>query len=82
MQALAIDAFGEPATVRDLPMVEPEEGQLRLRVAVAGLNPFDVSVVQGNLAGQDGAPIPTDPRDGRGGNGGRARRRGGRLCDR
>ena len=61
MQALAIDAFGEPATVRDLPMPEPEEGQLRLRVAVAGLNPFDVSVVQGHLQGRMEHRFPLIP---------------------
>ena len=47
MKAFALDAFGEQGSVRDLPVPEPEEGQLRLKVAVAGLNPFDVSVVQG-----------------------------------
>lgn len=47
MKAFAIDAFGEQGSVRDLPVPEPEEGQLRLRVAAAGLNPFDVAVVAG-----------------------------------
>ncbi len=37
----------EQGLVRDLPVPEPEEGQLRLRVAAAGLNPFDVAVVAG-----------------------------------
>jgi NADPH:quinone reductase-like Zn-dependent oxidoreductase len=47
MRAFAIDDFGAPGSVRDLPVPEPVEGQLRLRVAAAGLNPFDVAVVQG-----------------------------------
>ena len=51
MKAYAIDAFGEPGSVRDLPVPEPEEGRLRLRVTVAGLNPFDVAVLQGNMQG-------------------------------
>ena len=49
MKAYAIDTFGEPGSVRELPVPEPEEGRLRLRVAVAGLNPFDVAVLQGYL---------------------------------
>jgi NADPH2:quinone reductase len=49
LKAFAIDAFGEQGSVRDLPVPEPEEGQLRLRVAAAGLNPFDVAVVQGYM---------------------------------
>ena len=47
MKAFAIDGFGEQGYVRDLPVPEPEKGQLRLRVGTAGLNPFDVAVVQG-----------------------------------
>jgi NADPH2:quinone reductase len=47
MKAFAIDGFGEQGSVGDLPVSEPTEGQLRLRVAAAGLNPFDVAVVQG-----------------------------------
>jgi NADPH:quinone reductase len=49
MRAFGFDAFGEQGSVRDLPVPDPAEGQLRLRVAVAGLNPFDVAVVQGAL---------------------------------
>jgi NADPH2:quinone reductase len=49
MKAFALDAFGEQGSVRDLPVSEPEEGQLRLRVVAAGLNPFDVAVVQGHV---------------------------------
>jgi NADPH:quinone reductase len=47
MKAFAIDGFGEQGSVRDLPVPEPAKGQLRLRVGTAGLNPFDVAVVQG-----------------------------------
>jgi NADPH:quinone reductase len=49
MKAFAIDGFGEQGSVRDLPVPEPAKGQLRLRVGTAGLNPFDVAVVQGSL---------------------------------
>jgi NADPH2:quinone reductase len=49
MKAFAFDGFGEQGSVRDLPVPDPAEGQLRLRIAVAGANPFDAAVVQGSL---------------------------------
>ena len=49
MKAFAFDTFEEQGSVRDLPVPEPEDGQLRLRVAAAGLNPFDVAVIQGHV---------------------------------
>jgi NADPH2:quinone reductase len=49
MKAFAFDEFGQPGSLRELPIPEPAEGQLRVRVDVAGLNPFDVAVVQGFL---------------------------------
>jgi NADPH2:quinone reductase len=47
MRAYAIDEFGKPGSVRDLPTPEPHEGQVLLRVRVAGLNAFDVAVING-----------------------------------
>ena len=47
MKAYAIDEFGGPGSAHDLPVPEPEDGQVRVRVAVAGLNPFDNAVIQG-----------------------------------
>lgn len=49
MKAFALDQFGAPGAVRDLPDPEPAEGQVRIRVAAAGLNPFDNWVLQGAL---------------------------------
>src|SRR5438876_8949155 len=49
MKAFAIDELGQPGSLHDLPVPEPGEGQVRIRVAVAGLNPFDNAVVQGYL---------------------------------
>jgi len=49
MQAFAIDELGQPGSVHDLPTPEPTEGQVRIRVAAAGLNPFDNAVLQGYL---------------------------------
>jgi NADPH:quinone reductase-like Zn-dependent oxidoreductase len=61
LQAYAIDTFGEQGSVRELPLPEPEEGRLRLRVAVAGLNPFDAAVLQGYLQGRMEHRFPLIP---------------------
>src|SRR5437867_12183144 len=47
MRAYALDSFGEPGSVRDLPAPEPAVGQVLVRVAAAGVNPFDAAVVNG-----------------------------------
>ena len=47
MRAFAFDAFGEPGSERDLPTPEPDEGQVRVRVAAASINPVDNAVVKG-----------------------------------
>jgi len=49
MKAFAIDEFGQPGSLHDVPAPEPADGQVRVRAAAAGLNPFDNSVVQGYL---------------------------------
>ena len=47
MKAFAVEELGRPGAVRDLPVPEPGEGQVRIRVAAAGLNAFDNAVLQG-----------------------------------
>jgi len=49
MKAFAVDDLGEPGSVRDVPTPEPGQGHVRIRVAAAGLNPFDIAVMQGYL---------------------------------
>jgi NADPH:quinone reductase-like Zn-dependent oxidoreductase len=49
MRAFALDAFGETGSIREVPDLEPGEGQVSIRVAAAGLNPFDNWVLQGAL---------------------------------
>ncbi len=61
MKAFAIDGFGEPGVVRDLSVPDPVQGQLRLRVAVAGMNPFDAAVAQGYLEGRMEHRFPLVP---------------------
>jgi NADPH2:quinone reductase len=47
MRAFALDDFGQPGSVRDLPLPEPGPNEIRVRVKAAGLNAFDVFVVSG-----------------------------------
>jgi NADPH:quinone reductase-like Zn-dependent oxidoreductase len=47
MKAFAIDELGQPGSIQDLPIPQPEDGQVRVRVNVAGINPFDNGVLQG-----------------------------------
>ena len=47
MRAYALDHFGEAGSVRDLPAPKPGAGQVLVRVAAAGINPFDAAVVNG-----------------------------------
>jgi len=47
MRVFALDSFGEPGSVRELPAPEPAEGQVLVRVRAAGVNPFDAAVAQG-----------------------------------
>jgi NADPH:quinone reductase len=47
MRAFVIDQFSEKGSVREVPTPEPQEGELLIRVRAAGLNAFDVAVVNG-----------------------------------
>ena len=50
MRAYAIDGFGQPGSIRDMPVKEPGEGEILIRVRNAGINPFDLAVMAGYLA--------------------------------
>ena len=49
MKAFAIEELGKPGSVQDLAAPVPAEGQVQVRVAVAGVNPFDNAVIAGYL---------------------------------
>ena len=49
MRAFALEEFGKPGSIVEVPVPEPSAGQVRIRVAAAGLNPFDVAVIQGHV---------------------------------
>src|ERR1700730_105266 len=47
VNAFAIDEFGKPGTVQDMPIPEPAEGEVRVKVSAAAINPMDVAVAKG-----------------------------------
>jgi NADPH:quinone reductase-like Zn-dependent oxidoreductase len=49
LRAFAIDEFGEPGSVREIPNPKPEAGELLVRVEAAGVNVVDNWVMQGAL---------------------------------
>jgi NADPH2:quinone reductase len=61
MKAFALDEFGAAGSVRDLPDPEPGEGQVLVRVAAAGLNPFDNWVIHGAMKDQMEHRFPLIP---------------------
>ena len=49
MRAYALDQFGEAGSIHELPEPQPSEGQVRVRVEAASINPFDLFVMKGFL---------------------------------
>ena len=47
MKAFAVDEFGKPGSVQEMPIPEPAEGEVRVKVAAAAINPMDVAVTKG-----------------------------------
>jgi NADPH:quinone reductase-like Zn-dependent oxidoreductase len=55
MRAMVFDRYGDPdvMSLRDVPVPEPQDGEVLIRVAYAGVNPSDTknrSAVGENLA--------------------------------
>lgn len=50
MRAFAFDDFGGSASVREVPEPVPEEGDVRLRVMAAGVNPLDAAIARGAIS--------------------------------
>ena len=47
MRAYAIDSFGQPSSIHELPTPVPAPGEVLIRVTAAGVNGFDAFVVSG-----------------------------------
>src|SRR6266446_5318317 len=61
MRAFVLDDFGERGSIHDLPDPEPAEQEVRVRVTVASVNPFDNAVLQGYLKGRMEHRFPLVP---------------------
>src|SRR6266566_2800344 len=61
MRAFALDGFGQPGSIHDLPDPEPAEKEVRVRVTAASINPFDNAVLQGYLKGRMEHRFPLVP---------------------
>lgn len=51
MRAFALTGFGAAPTIVEIPLPEPAEGEVRVRVHAASVNGFDLSVASGRLEG-------------------------------
>jgi hypothetical protein len=51
IKAVAINGFGGPPSLHNLPVPEPGEGEMLVRVRASSVNGFDVSVANGHLQG-------------------------------
>jgi NADPH:quinone reductase-like Zn-dependent oxidoreductase len=47
VRAYALREFGSPGSVLELPVPEPEPGQVRVHIKAAGVNPADIGVLNG-----------------------------------
>ena len=47
MRASAVDRFGGTGSIREVPQPVPGEGQVRVRVEAASVNPADVAMLGG-----------------------------------
>lgn len=67
MKAIRVEEFGEPGVMKlvEVPMLEPEPGQLLVRVKAAGVNPVETYIRAGTYARKPALPF-TPGNDGAG----------------
>ena len=58
MKAMAIDGFGAPPSLHDLPVPEPGEGEVLVRVRASSVNGLDVAVAGGYRTGMTEPDFP------------------------
>src|ERR1700693_3295577 len=58
MKAIAVDYFGAPPSLHDLPVPHPGESEVLVRVRASSVNGFDVAVARGYAQGMTGHRFP------------------------
>jgi NADPH:quinone reductase-like Zn-dependent oxidoreductase len=58
MKAMASGGFGAPPTLHDLPVREPGEGEVLVRVRTSSVNGLEVAVAGGSRKGMTGQHFP------------------------
>jgi NADPH:quinone reductase-like Zn-dependent oxidoreductase len=61
MRAVAVDDYGAPPALRELPVPQPGPGEVLVRVEASSVNGFDRSVVAGHLKGMMEHRFPVVP---------------------
>ncbi len=58
MKAIRVDQFGEPDVLRllELPVLQPDVGQVLVRVRAVGVNPVETYIRSGNYARKPALP--------------------------
>jgi len=49
MRAIVVDGFGGTPRMADMPIPEPEPGDIQIEIKAAGINPFDAAIARGAL---------------------------------
>jgi len=63
MRAFALDEFGKPGSIHDVPIPDPNAGQVRVKVRAAGINPYDNWVLAGAMKERMEHHFPLIPAD-------------------
>ena len=58
MKAMAIDGFGAPPSLPDLPAPEPGQGEILVRIRAISVNGLDVAVARGYRTGMTEPHFP------------------------
>ncbi len=61
MRAAAIESFGGPLQMQELPIPVPGPGQVRIRIAAAAVNPADLGMVEGRYRWREPVRFPLVP---------------------
>lgn len=61
MRVAAVEHFGEPLQIRELPIPVPSSGQIRIRISAAAVNPADIGMIEGKYRWREPVRFPLVP---------------------